>query len=163
MIDDDNVDDGSAAAAAAAAAAACEDHDDGDAVAAAPAAVDTILAFRFPSLLGSYFTVGKVKAATLSITVLVMIQLLNAFNAVSEDGSLLSRPPWLNPYLVAACAISAILHCIILYTPLAQIFGVCPLDGHDWLLVAAFSLPVLILDELLKYISRQRRDSEGSA
>ena len=162
-MDDDNVDDGSAAAAAA---ASCEDHDDGDAVAAAPAAVDTMLTFRifrFASLLGSYFTVGKVKAATLSITVLVMIQLLNAFNAVSEDGSLLSRPPWLNPYLVAACAISAILHCIILYTPLAQIFGVCPLDGHDWLLVAAFSLPVLILDELLKYISRQRRDSEGSA
>lgn len=122
-----------------------------------------MLAFRFALLLGSYFTVGKVKAATLSITVLVMIQLLNAFNAVSEDGSLLSRPPWLNPYLVAACAISAILHCIILYTPLAQIFGVCPLDGHDWLLVAAFSLPVPILDELLKYISRQRRDSEGSA
>ncbi|CAK9072944.1 unnamed protein product [Durusdinium trenchii] len=109
----------------------------------------------------SYFTVGKVKAATLSITVLVMIQLLNAFNAVSEDGSLLTRPPWLNPYLVTACAISAALHCLILYTPLAQIFGVCPLDAHDWVLVAAFSLPVLILDELLKYISRQRSEDSS--
>ena len=42
---------------------------------------------------------------------------------------------------------------------LAQIFGVCPLDEHDWVLVAAFSLPVLLLDELLKYISRQRSSS----
>lgn len=105
---------------------------------------------------------GKVKAATLSITVLVMIQLLNAFNAVSEDGSLLTRPPWLNPYLVAACAVSAILHCVILYTPLASVFGVCPLDGHDWVLVAAFSLPVLLLDEILKFISRERRSSSDS-
>eukprot|EP00438_Fugacium_kawagutii_P009353 Skav212071 [mRNA] locus=scaffold867:51197:54487:+ [translate_table: standard] len=110
----------------------------------------------------SYFTVGKVKAATLSITVLVMIQLLNAFNAVSEDGSLLTRPPWLNPYLVAACAVSAILHCVILYTPLASVFGVCPLDAHDWVLVAAFSLPVLLLDEILKFLSRERRSSSDS-
>lgn len=120
---------------------------------------EPIMGMDFSADACTYFTVGKVKAATLSITVLVMIQLLNAFNAVSEDGSLLSRPPWLNPYLVTACAISAILHCIILYTPLAQIFGVCPLDEHDWVLVAAFSLPVLLLDELLKYISRQRSSS----
>ncbi|CAJ1445887.1 unnamed protein product [Effrenium voratum] len=108
----------------------------------------------------SYFTVGKIKAATLSITVLVMIQLLNAFNAVSEDGSLLSRPPWLNPWLVAGCAVSAFLHCAILYTPLASFFGVCPLDAHDWMLVAAFSLPVLVLDEVLKYVSRMQRESD---
>jgi len=119
-----------------------------------------ILDLDFAGNACSYFTVGKVKAATLSITVLVMIQLLNAFNAVSEDASLLVRPPWTNPYLVVACGGSAALHCLILYTPaLASIFGVCPLDAHDWMLVALFSLPVLLLDEVLKFFSRQQRTS----
>ncbi|CAE7651275.1 ECA4 [Symbiodinium necroappetens] len=51
----------------------------------------------------SYFTAGKVKASTLSLTVLVIIEMLNAFNALSEDGSLLQLSPWTNPWLVLAC------------------------------------------------------------
>ena len=133
------------------------DHPDGQIEDLSP---EPMMGMDFSADPCSYFTVGKIKAATLSITVLVMIQLLNAFNAVSEDGSLLSRPPWLNPWLVAGCAVSAFLHCAILYTPLANFFGVCPLDAHDWMLVAAFSLPVLVLDEVLKYASRMQRESD---
>ncbi|CAJ1371605.1 unnamed protein product [Effrenium voratum] len=104
----------------------------------------------------TYFTVGKVKASTLSLTVLVVIEMLNAFNAVSEDGSLLQMAPWVNPWLVAACMGSVAVHFVILYTPfLAKIFAVCPLDWHDWVLVMAFSFPVIILDEVLKFFGRQ--------
>lgn len=103
----------------------------------------------------TYFTVGKIKAATLCQTVLVMIQLLNSFNAISEESSLLHLPPWTNPSLLVACAASFILHCMILYVPsLSNIFGVCALDSHDWLLVLAFSLPVLLIDEILKLAAR---------
>lgn len=104
----------------------------------------------------TYFTVGKVKASTLSLTVLVVIEMLNAFNAVSEDGSLLQMAPWVNPWLVAACMGSVIVHFVILYTPfLAKVFAVCPLDWHDWVLVMNFSFPVIILDEVLKFFGRQ--------
>jgi len=105
----------------------------------------------------SYFTAGKVKASTLSLTVLVVIEMLNAFNALSEDGSLMQMPPWTNPYLILACMGSVLTHFVILYVPfLAKIFAVCPLDWHDWILVMAFSFPVIIIDEILKFVGRQR-------
>eukprot|EP00930_Biecheleria_cincta_P031203 TRINITY_DN2165_c0_g1_i2.p1 TRINITY_DN2165_c0_g1~~TRINITY_DN2165_c0_g1_i2.p1 ORF type:complete len:1036 (+),score=236.67 TRINITY_DN2165_c0_g1_i2:91-3198(+) len=103
----------------------------------------------------SYFAAGKVKASTLSLTVLVVIEMLNAFNALSEDGSLVQMPPWANPYLIVAASISIGLHLVIVYIPaLANIFGVVPLTGHDWLLVMCFSFPVILIDEVLKAIGR---------
>merc|ERR1712070_1298979 len=80
----------------------------------------------------SYFRKGKVKASTLSLTVLVIIEMLNAFNALSEDGSLVQMPPWKNPYLILAVIGATSLHFVILYVPwLTTIFNVCPLDWHD--------------------------------
>lgn len=104
----------------------------------------------------SYFSVGKVKASTLSLTVLVVIEMLNAYNAISEDGSLYHMPPWVNPWLLLMTAFSIGVHMVILYIPLlATIFGVVPLDLHDWLMVLAFSSPVILIDEVLKFFGRQ--------
>lgn len=103
----------------------------------------------------SYFTGGKIKASTLSLTVLVVIEMLNALNALSEDGSLLQIPPWSNPYLVVAMIGSVLVHFVVLYTPfIATVFAVTPLDWHDWKLVLYFSLPVILVDELLKMYGR---------
>merc|ERR550534_1924033 len=90
----------------------------------------------------TYFSVGKIKASTLSLTVLVVIEMLNSLNALSEDGSLLQMPPWTNPYLILAITGSILLHFVILYIPIcAQIFSVCALTSHDWILVMVFSFP----------------------
>lgn len=109
----------------------------------------------------SYFQKGKIKASTLSLSVLVTIEMLNALNAVSEDGSLLTIPPWVNPYLLLAMASSFILHFMILYVPwMAAIFSIAPHDAVDWILVLLFSFPVIILDEMLKYVGRMMNDAE---
>ena len=47
-----------------------------------------------------YFTQGKVKASTLSLSVLVVVEMLNALNAISEDSSLLTLNPFVNPWLI---------------------------------------------------------------
>lgn len=104
----------------------------------------------------SYFTTGKAKASSLSLTVLVVIEMLNALNALSEDTSLLVMPPWKNPYLILACGASIGVHFAVLYQPfLTKVFAVTPLDAHDWTLVMAFSVPVIIIDEVLKFFGRQ--------
>ncbi|KAF7455912.1 sarco/endoplasmic reticulum Ca2+-ATPase [Cryptosporidium felis] len=103
----------------------------------------------------TYFSVGKKKASTLSLTVLVIIEMLNALNALSEDNSLLQVPPWANPLLLVAILISVFVHLIILYVPpIAAIFNVVPLTLIDWVAVLICSLPVILIDEILKAFSR---------
>ena len=102
-----------------------------------------------------YFTSGRAKASTLSLSVLVAIEMFNAANALSEDNSLLRVPVWRNPWLLVAMAASFGLHFLILYVPaLASIFSIVPLSLNEWLLVLAYSLPVVLIDEVLKFIGR---------
>ncbi|XP_045794542.1 calcium-transporting ATPase 1, endoplasmic reticulum-type-like [Trifolium pratense] len=111
-----------------------------------------------------YFHTGKVKAMTLSLSVLVAIEMFNSLNALSEDGSLLTMPPWVNPWLLLAMSISFGLHFLILYVPfLAQVFGIVPLSVNEWLLVLAVALPVILIDEILKFIGRCTSGSARSS
>ncbi|XP_043709135.1 calcium-transporting ATPase 4, endoplasmic reticulum-type-like [Telopea speciosissima] len=111
--------------------------------------------FSFDSNPCDYFQAGKVKAMTLSLSVLVAIEMFNSLNALSEDGSLLTMPPWVNPWLLLAMSVSFGLHFLILYVPfLAQVFGIVPLSVNEWLLVLAVALPVILIDEVLKFVGR---------
>ncbi|PNW83467.1 hypothetical protein CHLRE_05g242350v5 [Chlamydomonas reinhardtii] len=110
-----------------------------------------------------YFTAGKAKASTLSLSVIVAIEMFNALNALSEDGSLLTMPPWANPWLLLAIAISISLHCVILYVPfLADVFAIVPLSWPEWQLVLLWSAPVVLLDEVLKAVGRLLHANTGS-
>lgn len=109
----------------------------------------------------SYFTQGKVMASTLSLSVLVVIEMLNALNAISEDNSLFTMSPFVNPYLLLAIAGSIGLHVMIVYVPfMAKIFGIAPMNAYEWKLVFAFSAPVLLVDEILKVFGRQFNEAE---
>lgn len=111
--------------------------------------------FKFDANPCEYFQSGKIKASTLSLSVLVAIEMFNSLNALSEDGSLLTMPPWVNPWLLLAMSVSFGLHFLILYVPfLAQVFGIVPLSLNEWLLVLAVSFPVILIDEVLKFIGR---------
>lgn len=104
-----------------------------------------------------YFSVGKVKAMTLSLSVLVAIEMFNSLNALSEDNSLFTMPPWRNPWLLVAMSVSFGLHCLILYVPfLADVFGIVPLSLNEWVLVILVSAPVILIDEILKFVVRVR-------
>ncbi|GMH43584.1 hypothetical protein BSKO_11506 [Bryopsis sp. KO-2023] len=111
--------------------------------------------FSFEDNPCDFFSAGKAKASTLSLSVLVAIEMFNALNALSEDNSLFQMPPWSNPWLLVAMAFSFGSHFLILYVPfLADIFSIVPLSLNEWLLVLLFSLPVVIIDEILKFFGR---------
>ncbi|KAK0417321.1 hypothetical protein QR680_012943 [Steinernema hermaphroditum] len=78
---------------------------------------------------------------------------------LSENQSLLKMPPWTNVWLCAAIALSMSLHFIILYVDImATIFQITPLCWAEWVAVLKISLPVVLLDELLKFIARNYID-----
>ncbi|CAF1513616.1 unnamed protein product [Rotaria sordida] len=96
---------------------------------------------------------------TMALSVLVTIEMCNALNSLSENQSLLKMPPWKNKYLLYAIALSMSLHMMILYIPMFNtVFQICPLSLEEWLAVIKISLPVILLDELLKLIARRYID-----
>jgi len=92
---------------------------------------------------------------TMALSVLVTIEMLNALNSVSENQSLLRMPPWQNMWLIGSIMLSMSLHFMILHVePLPVIFQICPLSFAEWMVVLKISLPVILIDEFLKWFAR---------
>merc|ERR1711942_243083 len=90
------------------------------------------------------------EAMTMALSVLVTIEMSNALNSVSENQSLLVMPPWINIYL-------------ILYVDIFNVvFNISALSFDQWLVVLKFSLPVLFVDEALKFIARNYTDGKNT-
>ncbi|KAL1987653.1 hypothetical protein VTN96DRAFT_2894 [Rasamsonia emersonii] len=112
---------------------------------------------EFPEIGCEMFTNEMSKSAsTVSLSILVVIEMFNAMNALSSSESLLSFPLWNNVMLVYAIILSMTLHFAILYIPFLQgLFSILPLNWNEWRAVLAISTPVIFIDEALKYIERR--------
>ncbi|KAJ2868867.1 hypothetical protein GGI22_000602 [Coemansia erecta] len=94
-------------------------------------------------------------ASTVSLSILVSIEMFNAMNSLSENASLLEVPLWRNPSLIGAVSLSFILHFAILYIPFFNtIFSVAPLGVLEWKAVIYISAPIILVDEVLKWYAR---------
>lgn len=102
-------------------------------------------ATEFPAIGCQMFTDDMSKAAsTVSLSILVVIEMFNAMNALSSSESLLTMPLWRNMMLVYAIALSMALHFILLYTPMLQgLFNILPLNLTEWKAVVYISAPVV--------------------
>lgn len=64
-------------------------------------------------------------------------------------------PPWVNPWLILAIMASLSVHAMIVYVPIFNsIFGITSLTMQEWGIVLAFSFPVILIDEVLKFVAR---------
>ena len=96
-------------------------------------------------------------ASTMSLSILVVIEMFNAMNALSSSESLMTMPLWKNMKLIYAICLSMILHFGILYTPFLQtIFSIEALNWEEWKAVLWISAPVILVDECLKAVERVR-------
>ncbi|KAJ2859200.1 hypothetical protein GGH94_006230 [Coemansia aciculifera] len=94
-------------------------------------------------------------ASTISLSILVSIEMFNAMNSLSENASLLEVPLWCNPSLIGAIALSFALHFAILYIPFFNsVFSVAPLGLAEWKAIVYISAPIILVDEVLKWVAR---------
>lgn len=101
---------------------------------------------------------------TVAMTVLVIVEMFNALNNISENSSLLVIPFWDNKWLLGAITVSVALHCLIMYVPgLAVLFGITHLNAAEWWCVMLLSAPVILVDEVLKCMSRRRAGGFGGS
>lgn len=100
---------------------------------------------EFPEIGCAMFSNDMAKSAsTVSLSILVVIEMLNAMNALSSSESLVTFALWNNMMLVYAIALSMALHFAILYVPFLQtLFSILPLNGIEWKAVCAISAPVM--------------------
>jgi len=111
----------------------------------------------FPNIDCGIFT--NPKPMTMALSVLVTIEMLNAVNSISENQSLTVMPPWYNKWLMGAMALSMSLHFLILEVDvLSTVFQITPLNIEEWIAVLKISLPVILLDETLKFVARKITD-----
>ncbi|CAL1704224.1 unnamed protein product [Somion occarium] len=109
----------------------------------------------FPEIGCQMFTNAMARhATTMSLSILVTVEMFNAMNSLSENESLLRLPIWKNPFLVAAITLSMLLHVAILYIPVfTTLFAITPLNWIEWKAVLYFSAPVVVIDEVLKFVT----------
>ncbi|KAL0947102.1 hypothetical protein HGRIS_013240 [Hohenbuehelia grisea] len=110
---------------------------------------------QFPEIGCEMFTnIMSHRATTMSLSILVTVEMFNAMNSLSENESLLRLPVWKNPFLVGAIALSMALHFMILYVPFfTTLFAITPLNWVEWKAVLYLSAPVLVIDEVLKFVT----------
>jgi Ca2+-transporting ATPase len=94
-------------------------------------------------------------AQTMAFTTLVLAQLINVFNARSDESSAFVSL-FANRWLWAAVGLSLGLHVVVLYVPMMQhAFGTMALTGADWLRCAVAASTVLWISELSKLLIRR--------
>lgn len=100
---------------------------------------------KFPEIGCEMFSNSSAQSAsTVSLSILVVIEMLNAMNALSSSESLLTLPLWENMMLVYAICLSMALHFALLYVPFLQgLFSVIPLDWNEWQAVLYISAPIM--------------------
>jgi Ca2+-transporting ATPase len=106
------------------------------------------------SLYGWHQTVEE--ARTVTFTVMVVVQLVHAFNCRSERLSLFRIGLFTNRALIWAFLFSLVMQLAVLTLPAAwPIFKVAPLPIENWELMTAMMLLPLILVEAMKFLRRR--------
>uniref|UniRef100_A0A665X0Y0 Calcium-transporting ATPase n=1 Tax=Echeneis naucrates TaxID=173247 RepID=A0A665X0Y0_ECHNA len=94
---------------------------------------------------------------TMALSVLVTIEMF----CLEYNQSLIRMPPWSNFWLLAAMTLSMSLHFMIIYVdPLPMIFKLTHLSMDQWLMVLKLSFPVILIDEVLKFLARNYVESK---
>lgn len=97
------------------------------------------------------------KGSSVAFALLVIIQMVNAFNARSEKNSIFKLGFFTNPYLLGAILISLLTTIAIVEVPFIQEYlHTTSLNWSDWSIIIGASLIVLVVEEIRKIFVRHK-------
>lgn len=119
-------------------------------------------------------------ARAIALSNLVIVEMFNALNALSENSSIFVTRPSTNKWLIFTILSSIFLHLVIMYVPFfADLFSITPLgvppdvlasapawsivvptSFSEWGVILLCSSPVILIDEVLKAITRGSIEKE---
>lgn len=113
--------------------------------------------------LASYFVIFNIMggtheyARTVALFTLICLEIVSAFNFRSFSKGVFNKGILVNPHLVYASAISLIATFAIIYSPLNKVFETVPLGIGEMLIVAASSLSLAVIFDVLKYLNNKNK------
>ena len=94
------------------------------------------------------------KAQTMAFCALVAFQWFSAFNARSEEHTVLKLGLFRNRYLLACIALAVALQMAVVYTPFLQkAFGTVALSAWDWAVIFGAGGALFLIEELRKVVA----------
>ncbi|TLM66851.1 MAG: HAD family hydrolase, partial [Actinobacteria bacterium] len=103
-------------------------------------------------------------AQTMLFTAMVLVQLLHAFDFISDTRTVFSPESLRNKWLLAGLAGSVALQAAVIYAPsLQRIFGTQPLGLADWLAVAVSVLVPFVAIDVIKVAGARRAARRDAA
>jgi Ca2+-transporting ATPase len=99
---------------------------------------------------------GAVGARSIAFSLLAVSPLFHSVNCRSGTASFLSLRPILPGALVAACAISFMIHLVAIVVPtLRPVFRTFPMGLYEWGVLLALSFSIIPAIEVLKFLQRK--------
>jgi Ca2+-transporting ATPase len=115
-----------------------------------PMGVGSFLVFR------ALYTTDLAYARTMTLQVMAMYQWFNAWNCRSEHTSLFKLGFFANRWLILATSLVLGLQMIILYVPfMRELFKTVPLSFCDWAFVVLVTAPIILLEEVRKWLAHR--------
>ncbi len=94
---------------------------------------------------------------TAALMTLIFLEIVSAFSFRSFRKGVLNRGLLVNPYLFYASIISLIATLAIIYSPLNKLFETVPLGMDGFMIGFSFSLLLIIIFDVLKYVNNKKK------
>lgn len=110
----------------------------------------------YPDLPASGFDYRQ--ATTLALGLIIFCQVANVLNIRYQFGTMFNRHFLTNSMIFIGIAFEIVLLICVSYVPLLQdVFGTEALYRQDWLMLVCVPLPLILIDELRRWIIRRHR------
>lgn len=97
------------------------------------------------------------QATAMTLAAIVFGQIGMVLNCRTESQSVFSIGLFSNKRVLFGIVFEVLLLCVIIYTPfLQEIFNTAPIGLMDWVFLVLVPIPIVLLEELRKYVHRRR-------